>query len=196
MTDYRAGELLSPLCLPPPSCLGASALGDLISVWLLTVSLSAPHWAGRGTLGPVCPLLDNQNIPCTTQHWCKHFQIHILSLSVSLAALRCNCTACEKTGFECETDGACMVSTYFSEGKEEHVRICITRERLVPPGQPFYCLSAEGLLNTHCCYDDYCNSLDLKVPGESPRSTRAPPRKRKKRKKPGLLLDYSHRSHD
>ncbi|KAG7262123.1 hypothetical protein CRUP_018800 [Coryphaenoides rupestris] len=57
-----------------------------------------------------------------------------------------------------------MASTYFSQGKEEHVRICITREHLVPPGQPFYCLSAEGLLNTHCCYDDYCNSLDLKVP--------------------------------
>uniref|UniRef100_A0A8D3DF84 receptor protein serine/threonine kinase n=1 Tax=Scophthalmus maximus TaxID=52904 RepID=A0A8D3DF84_SCOMX len=33
-----------------------------------------------------------------------------------------------------------------------------------PPGQPFYCLSAEGLLNTHCCYVDYCNSIDLKVP--------------------------------
>ncbi|KAG7228349.1 hypothetical protein INR49_009213 [Caranx melampygus] len=77
-------------------------------------------------------------------------------------ALRCNCTSCEKTGYECETDGACMASTYYNQGKEQHVRICIKRDNLVPPGQPFYCLSAEGLLNTHCCYVDYCNSIDLK----------------------------------
>ena len=64
-----------------------------------------------------------------------------------------------------------MASTFISQGKEEHVRICIAREHLVPPGQPFYCLSAEGLLNTHCCYEDYCNSVDLKAPGES-----SPPR--------------------
>lgn len=82
-------------------------------------------------------------------------------------ALRCNCTNCDKTGYECETDGACMASTYFIQGKEEHVRICINRDNLVPPGQPFYCLSAKGLLNTHCCYVDYCNSIDLKVPGEA-----------------------------
>lgn len=82
-------------------------------------------------------------------------------------ALRCNCTNCEKTGYECETDGACMASTYHSQGKEQHVRICISRVNLVPPGQPFYCLSAPGLLNTHCCYEDYCNSIDLKVPGEA-----------------------------
>lgn len=61
-----------------------------------------------------------------------------------------------------------MASTYYIEGKEQHVRICINRDNLVPPGQPFYCLSAEGLLNTHCCYEDYCNSIDLKVPGEAP----------------------------
>lgn len=85
-------------------------------------------------------------------------------------ALRCNCTNCEKTGYECETDGACMASTYYIQGKEQHVRICINRDNLVPPGQPFYCLSAEGLLNTHCCYEDYCNSIDLKVPGEAPSS--------------------------
>lgn len=58
-----------------------------------------------------------------------------------------------------------MASTYFVERKEQHIRICINRDSLVPPGQPFYCLSAEGLLNTHCCYEDYCNSIDLKVPG-------------------------------
>lgn len=83
------------------------------------------------------------------------------------AALRCNCTNCEKTAYECETDGACMASTYHSQGKEQHVRICISRVNLVPPGQPFYCLSAPGLLNTHCCYEDYCNSIDLKIPGEA-----------------------------
>lgn len=60
-----------------------------------------------------------------------------------------------------------MASTYYIQGKEQHVRICINRDNLVPPGQPFYCLSAEGLLNTHCCYEDYCNSIDLKVPGEA-----------------------------
>uniref|UniRef100_A0A8D0AKG7 Activin receptor type-1C n=1 Tax=Sander lucioperca TaxID=283035 RepID=A0A8D0AKG7_SANLU len=78
-------------------------------------------------------------------------------------ALRCNCTNCEKTSYECETDGACMASTYFNQGKEQHVRICIDRDNLVPPGQPFYCLSAEGLLNTHCCYVDYCNSIEVPV---------------------------------
>ncbi|KAG7471874.1 hypothetical protein MATL_G00102700 [Megalops atlanticus] len=80
-------------------------------------------------------------------------------------ALKCNCTECEKTGYECETDGgACMASTSYIRGQERHIRICITRDKLVPPGQPFYCLSAEGLLNTHCCYTDYCNSVNLKVP--------------------------------
>lgn len=63
-----------------------------------------------------------------------------------------------------------MASTYFVDGKEQHLRICINRDSLVPPGQPFYCLSAEGLLNTHCCYKDYCNSIDLKVPGKAPSS--------------------------
>lgn len=58
-----------------------------------------------------------------------------------------------------------MASTYFNQGKEQHVRICIDRDNLVPPGQPFYCLSAEGLLNTHCCYVDYCNSIE--VPGKA-----------------------------
>lgn len=91
--------------------------------------------------------------------------IAVIFLSIP-SALRCNCTNCEKQGYECETDGACMASTYFIQGKEQHVRICINRDNLVPPGQPFYCLSAEGLLNTHCCYEDYCNSIDLKVPGE------------------------------
>ncbi|XP_018581140.1 activin receptor type-1B-like isoform X2 [Scleropages formosus] len=78
-------------------------------------------------------------------------------------ALRCNCTECLGTD-QCVTDGACIASTSVIEGQERHVRTCITRDQLQPPGQPFYCLSAEGLLNTHCCYTDYCNSVNLKVP--------------------------------
>ncbi|XP_060749698.1 activin A receptor type 1Ba isoform X3 [Tachysurus vachellii] len=84
------------------------------------------------------------------------------------AALKCNCTNCEKSGYECETDGACMASTSYIKGQEQHVRICIPRESLIPPGQPIYCLSAEGVLNTHCCYTDYCNSIDLQVPNGVP----------------------------
>lgn len=57
-----------------------------------------------------------------------------------------------------------MASTSYIKGQEQHVRICIPRESLIPPGQPIYCLSAEGVLNTHCCYTDYCNSVDLQVP--------------------------------
>ncbi|TSP79503.1 Activin receptor type-1B [Bagarius yarrelli] len=83
-------------------------------------------------------------------------------------ALKCNCTNCEKSGYECETDGACMASTSYIKGQEQHVRICIPRESLIPPGQPIYCLSAEGVLNTHCCYTDYCNSVDLQVPNGVP----------------------------
>lgn len=82
------------------------------------------------------------------------------------AALWCNCTTaqCEKTGAQCETNGACMASISVIEGQERHTRTCITRDNLVPPGQPFFCRGAEGLLNIHCCYTDYCNSIDLKVP--------------------------------
>ncbi|KAG9277053.1 activin receptor type-1B [Astyanax mexicanus] len=81
-------------------------------------------------------------------------------------ALLCNCTLaqCKRDGYRCETTGACMASTSLIEGREEHVRICIQKESLIPPDQPVLCLSAEGLLNIHCCYTDYCNSLDLKVP--------------------------------
>ncbi|KTG47628.1 hypothetical protein cypCar_00034434 [Cyprinus carpio] len=81
-------------------------------------------------------------------------------------ALLCNCTTpqCEKDGYKCETKGACVASTSVIEGHEQHVRLCIQKEDLVPPGQPFYCLSAEGLMNTHCCYSDYCNSIDLRLP--------------------------------
>ncbi|XP_076870274.1 activin receptor type-1B [Brachyhypopomus gauderio] len=85
--------------------------------------------------------------------------------------LLCNCTTsqCEKNGYRCETTGACMASTSLIDGQEQHVRICIEKDKLVPPGQPFFCLSAEGLLNIHCCYTDYCNSLDLKVPSVTAR---------------------------
>lgn len=101
-------------------------------------------------------------------NYANYFISHCVACSaLSIpAALWCNCTTaqCEKTGYQCETDGACKASTSLIDGQEQHIRICITRDNLVPPGQPFYCLSAEGLLNTHCCYTDYCNSIDLKVP--------------------------------
>nr|XP_057911247.1 activin receptor type-1B-like [Doryrhamphus excisus] len=89
-----------------------------------------------------------------------------LVLRRTCEALWCNCTTarCEKTGFRCETDGACMASTSLIEGHEQHVRTCIARDNLEPPGQPFYCLSAQGLVTIHCCYSDYCNSIDLQVP--------------------------------
>ncbi|XP_061746221.1 activin receptor type-1B-like [Nerophis ophidion] len=95
-----------------------------------------------------------------------------LVLRRSCEALWCNCTTarCEKTGFQCETDGACMASTSFLDGQEQHLRTCITRDKLEPPGQPFYCLSADGLVNILCCYSDYCNSMDLKVPSVTTQS--------------------------
>lgn len=84
----------------------------------------------------------------------------------SCHALWCNCSIaqCQQSGFRCETDGACVASSSLIQGQEHRVRSCITRDRLVPPGQPFFCLSAEGLLHIHCCYTDYCNSIDLEVP--------------------------------
>uniref|UniRef100_A0A672KTA7 receptor protein serine/threonine kinase n=1 Tax=Sinocyclocheilus grahami TaxID=75366 RepID=A0A672KTA7_SINGR len=90
----------------------------------------------------------------------------MITLRNILSSLFCNCTApqCEKDGYKCETNGACVASTSIIKGQEQHVRLCIQKEDLVPPGQPFYCLSAEGLMNTHCCYSDYCNSIDLRLP--------------------------------
>ncbi|XP_054601886.1 activin A receptor type 1Ba isoform X1 [Nothobranchius furzeri] len=96
----------------------------------------------------------------------KQIALTLLALSGLAAvgdALRCNCTTCEKTGYECETDGACMASTFMVGLKEERVRVCINQVDLVPAGHPIYCLSAEGFSNTHCCYEDYCNSIDLQV---------------------------------
>lgn len=82
------------------------------------------------------------------------------------AALWCNCTTpqCQKVGFQCETNGACRASTFFSNGKQQHGRDCIAQEDLLPPGKPIYCLGVEGYLYTQCCYSDYCNSIDLRVP--------------------------------
>lgn len=96
----------------------------------------------------------------------KPLTLFAVFATASFAALWCNCTVaqCQRTGSQCETDGACVASTSFIDGIEQHVRTCITRDKLVPPGQPFFCLSAEGLLNIHCCYTDYCNSINLKVP--------------------------------
>ncbi|KAG7257639.1 hypothetical protein CRUP_004945 [Coryphaenoides rupestris] len=98
-------------------------------------------------------------------------------LSLLDAALWCNCTTipCRKTSLQCETDGACVTSTSFLDGQEQHVRACITQDDLVPPGQPFYCLGTPGLLNIYCCYTDYCNRIDLQVPsGQSSGSTSRP----------------------
>ncbi|XP_016339401.1 activin receptor type-1B-like [Sinocyclocheilus anshuiensis] len=87
-------------------------------------------------------------------------------LNGACEALFCNCSRpqCEKDGYKCETNGACMASTSVFEGQEEHVRLCIQKEHLIPLSQPFHCLSVKGLLNTHCCYSDYCNSIDLDLP--------------------------------
>ncbi|KAK2081501.1 Activin receptor type-1B [Saguinus oedipus] len=80
------------------------------------------------------------------------------------AALLCACTNCLQANYTCETDGACMVSIFNLDGMEHHVRTCIPKVELVPAGKPFYCLSSEDLRNTHCCYTDYCNRIDLRVP--------------------------------
>ncbi|KAJ1179918.1 hypothetical protein NDU88_005149 [Pleurodeles waltl] len=79
-------------------------------------------------------------------------------------ALTCLCSSCIKNNFTCETDGACMVSISNVEGVEHHVRICIPSTELVPVGKPFYCQSSGDLRNTHCCYSDMCNKIDLVVP--------------------------------
>nr|XP_009673118.1 PREDICTED: activin receptor type-1B [Struthio camelus australis] len=57
-----------------------------------------------------------------------------------------------------------MVSVFNLDGVEHHVRTCIPEAKLVPAGKPFYCLSSEDLRNTHCCYSDFCNKIDLMVP--------------------------------
>ncbi|XP_065275802.1 activin receptor type-1B isoform X6 [Emys orbicularis] len=57
-----------------------------------------------------------------------------------------------------------MVSSSNLGGVEHHIRTCIPKAELIPAGKPFYCLSSEDLRNTHCCYVDYCNEIDLKVP--------------------------------
>nr|XP_030707495.1 activin receptor type-1B isoform X2 [Globicephala melas] len=80
------------------------------------------------------------------------------------AALLCACTSCLQANYTCETDGACMVSIFNLDGMEHHVRTCIPKVELVPAGKPFYCLSSEDLRNTHCCYTDFCNKIDLRVP--------------------------------
>lgn len=82
----------------------------------------------------------------------------------SPAALLCACTSCLQANYTCETDGACMVSIFNLDGMEHHVRTCIPKVELVPAGKPFYCLSSEDLRNTHCCYTDFCNKIDLRVP--------------------------------
>ncbi|XP_053868517.1 activin receptor type-1B [Malaclemys terrapin pileata] len=79
-------------------------------------------------------------------------------------ALICLCSNCNQANSTCKTDGACMVSSSNLGGVEHHIRTCIPKAELIPAGKPFYCLSSEDLRNTHCCYVDYCNEIDLKVP--------------------------------
>ncbi|KAM4795160.1 activin receptor type-1B isoform 4-T4 [Rhinophrynus dorsalis] len=57
-----------------------------------------------------------------------------------------------------------MVSISNVNGEEYHLRTCIPAVELVPAGKPFYCLSSEDILNTYCCYTDYCNSVNIVVP--------------------------------
>ncbi|KAM6294535.1 activin receptor type-1B isoform 3-T3 [Aegotheles albertisi] len=57
-----------------------------------------------------------------------------------------------------------MVSVFNLDGVKHHVRTCIPEAKLIPAGKPFYCLSSEDLRNTHCCYSDFCNKIDLMVP--------------------------------
>ncbi|KAM9368142.1 activin receptor type-1B isoform 3-T3 [Phaethornis superciliosus] len=57
-----------------------------------------------------------------------------------------------------------MVSVFNLGGVKHHVRTCIPEAKLIPAGKPFYCLSSEDLRNTHCCYSDFCNKIDLMVP--------------------------------
>ncbi|XP_043939749.1 activin receptor type-1B [Protopterus annectens] len=83
-------------------------------------------------------------------------------------ALMCNCSDCDQTNFTCETDGACMVSVSNLNGLEHHIRACISAEKLVPAGKPFFCLSSEDLSNTLCCYTNYCNDKELMVPRGNP----------------------------
>lgn len=80
------------------------------------------------------------------------------------AALTCLCSDCKQANSTCETDGACMVSVFNLDGVKHHVRTCIPEAKLIPAGKPFYCLSSEDLRNTHCCYSDFCNKIDLMVP--------------------------------
>uniref|UniRef100_A0A8U8BNM8 Activin A receptor type 1B n=1 Tax=Geospiza parvula TaxID=87175 RepID=A0A8U8BNM8_GEOPR len=79
-------------------------------------------------------------------------------------ALTCLCSDCKQANSTCETDGACMVSVFNLDGVKHHVRTCIPEAKLIPAGKPFYCLSSEDLRNTHCCYSDFCNKIDLMVP--------------------------------
>ncbi|KAM5288272.1 activin receptor type-1B isoform 5-T5 [Ctenodactylus gundi] len=89
-------------------------------------------------------------------------------------ALLCACTSCTQANYTCETDGACMVSIFNLDGMEHHVRTCIPKVELVPAGKPFYCLSSEDLRNTHCCYTDFCNKIDLRVPSGHPKEPEHP----------------------
>lgn len=99
------------------------------------------------------------------------FQLILLVSSLShriiflvTSALLCLCSDCNQANATCETDGACMVSITNVNGMKHHTRTCIPEVKLIPAGKPFFCLSSEAVRNTHCCYFDYCNKIDLMVP--------------------------------
>uniref|UniRef100_A0A4W3GRL6 Activin types I and II receptor domain-containing protein n=1 Tax=Callorhinchus milii TaxID=7868 RepID=A0A4W3GRL6_CALMI len=93
-----------------------------------------------------------------------------LSLSVSFPscpALKCFCKDCVKFNQTCETDGACLASLSRINGVQHEIRLCVSAEKLVPP---IYCQSNEDYVTTICCYQDFCNKLELslKVEGWGP----------------------------
>lgn len=96
--------------------------------------------------------------------FCRKFCDKFLSLLLVSTALLCLCSECNQGNATCETDGACMVSISNMNGIKHHVRTCIPQAKLIPAGKPFFCLSSEDVRNTHCCYADFCNKIDLMVP--------------------------------
>ncbi|XP_042200337.1 activin receptor type-1B-like [Callorhinchus milii] len=86
----------------------------------------------------------------------------LLLLHIPLgAALKCFCKDCVKFNQTCETDGACLASLSRINGVQHEIRLCVSAEKLVPP---IYCQSNEDYVTTICCYQDFCNKLELSLP--------------------------------
>lgn len=133
-------------------------------------SRSATRRAAPPRRGAALPEWENKGrkltLPCTLGLcWAAQGLV-----SLCFAALTCLCSDCKQANSTCETDGACMVSVFNLDGVKHHVRTCIPEAKLIPAGKPFYCLSSEDLRNTHCCYSDFCNKIDLMVPSGEDRA--------------------------